>query len=609
VARYLPIAEHGLIGDLHTVALVGTDGTIDWYCCPRFDSPSVFAAILDADRGGLFRISPDCGGWSSKQLYLPDTNILITRFLMPDGVGEVQDFMPPPRPGEAAHRHRMIRRVLAVRGQMRFLVEVAPRFDYARAGHRVERERDGTVLFRSDGADETALRLRATVPLEVRDGDAIAEFRLGAGESAAFVLEQAVEGEESPSAAPDYVADSFKQTVNFWRHWAARSTYEGRWRETVRRSALTLKLLTSEKYGSLVAAPTFSLPEAIGGARNWDYRYTWIRDASFTLDALLRLGYTDEMAAFMGWIDARCRELEPDSMLQVMYGIDGRKQIDEHALDHLEGYRGSRPVRIGNAAHHQLQLDIYGALMDAIDVYDRHREAVSHDLWSYLGRLLDWVAEHWTQRDAGIWEVRGGPQEFLFSRVMCWVALDRGIRIARRRSLPGPIARWREVRDAIYRDVHERFWNAGRRAFVQTPGAAALDASSLLMPLVRFVSPTDPRWLSTLEALEHDLVEDSLVYRYRVGEAAPDGFETPEGSFSMCTFWFVECVARAGDVQKARLVFEKMLGYANHLGFYAEQLGRQGEHLGNFPQAFTHIGLIRAAYQLDRTLSRRGLEE
>jgi GH15 family glucan-1,4-alpha-glucosidase len=599
--RYPPIAEHGLIGDLHTVALVGTDGTIDWYCCPRFDSPSVFAAILDADRGGLFRIAPDGDGWSSKQLYLPDTNVLITRFLMRDGVGEVQDFMPPPRTGEAAHRHRIIRRVVAVRGQMRFVVDVAPRFDYARASHEVELTAHD-ARFRGPDLE---LSLSTRCPIEIIDGrDVRGRVALAAGESATFVLDRVERGEMPAPCSDVDVAAEFDATVAFWRGWLRNCRYSGRWREMVHRSALTLKLLTYAPTGAIVAAPTTSLPEVLGGSRNWDYRYTWMRDAAFTLYALLRLGFTDEAGAFMNWLEGRFRHASEreSGPLQIMYGIDGREDLPEEELSHLEGYMGSAPVRIGNGAAAQLQLDIYGELMDAFYLCNKYGLAIYHDGWIELTRNLEWLIEHWDQPDEGIWETRGGRRNYTYSRLMSWVAIERALRVARQRGLPADIARWSEVRDRIYSQIMERGWHAGRRAFVQHYDTDVLDASLLLMPLCKFIAPTDPRWLSTLDAITEELVSDSLVYRYNA-DASPDGLAGKEATFSMCSFWWVEALARGGRLDEARLAFEKMLTYANHLGLYAEEIGPTGEQLGNFPQAFTHLALISAAYNLDRALA------
>ncbi|MEX2269383.1 MAG: glycoside hydrolase family 15 protein [Acidimicrobiia bacterium] len=601
---YQPIEDYGIIGDLHTVALVGKNGSIDFMSFPRFDSPTIFCGLLDRERGGRFSISP-CLDGARKQLYLPDTNVLITRFLAAEGVAEVSDFMPI---GIHPHDHPriLVRRVKTVRGNVSFDLHFGPRFDYARAEHTVE-QRDGEVVFTSNGADGTAVRLRTAVPVTIdANGAAVARFELRAGETAAFVMEEAEPGMPSPTEAPDYVTRAFKDTVNFWRTWIGRSQYTGRWREIVNRSALVLKLLVSQTHGSLLAAATFGLPEEIGGERNWDYRYTWIRDASFTLYALIRLGYTDEAGAFMRWIYDRCMELNPDGSMQIMYGHDGRTTLTEETLPHLEGYRGSKPVRIGNGAYDQLQLDIYGELMDAVYLYNKYGEPIPHDLWVNLVRLVDWVTEHWQLPDEGVWEVRGGRQEFLYSRLMCWVAVDRGIRLADRRSLPYPHDKWRSTRDAIYDDIMTSFWNPERGCFVQHKGATTVDASNLLMPMVKFISPTDPRWLSTLRVMDKDLVDDSLVYRYRTGDAASDGLVGDEGTFNMCSFWYSEVLARSGDVQKGRFFFEKMLGYANHLGLYGEELGAHGEHLGNFPQAFTHLGLISAAYAIDRKLSDAG---
>jgi GH15 family glucan-1,4-alpha-glucosidase len=596
--RYLPIAEHGIIGDLHTVALVGTDGTIDWYCPGRFDGPSVFAALLDAGRGGHFRIAPAGRARpNAKQLYFPDTNVLITRFLTPDGVGEVQDFMPIHR--DPHHVRRLMRRVIAVRGEMRFNVECAPRFDYARREHEL-RMFDTGAVFR---AGDASLALRSSVPLSARGGDVRARFVLRAGESATFCLEAIAPDAEPKAMSEAQAADGFNRTVRFWRGWLAHSAYRGRWREMVNRSALTLKLLTYRPTGAIVAAPTTSLPEQIGGERNWDYRYTWIRDGAFSLYALLRLGFTEEAEAFMGWLTDRFRESagRGDGPLQIMYGIDGRAELDEETLPHLEGYRGSAPVRVGNGAADQLQLDIYGELIDSVYLYNKYGEPISYDAWMDLVKVLDWLCKNWDRADEGIWETRGGRQHFTYSRLMSWVAIERAIRMARQRGLPADIVAWLGARDRVTAQIMERGWNPERRAFVQHYGSDVLDASLLLMPLTHFIAPKDPRWLSTLDAIGEELVSDSLVYRYNAS-ASPDGLRGDEGTFSICSFWYVEALARAGRLDEARLAFEKMLTYANHLGLFSEEIGPSGESLGNFPQAFTHLALISAAVNLDQRL-------
>jgi GH15 family glucan-1,4-alpha-glucosidase len=595
---YEPIENYGVIGDLHTVALVGMNGSIDFMCFPRFDSPSIFAALLDHRRGGRFELAPVLRGERRKQIYLPDTNMLLTRFLSADGVAEVSDFMPIKTEG---HAHHLVRRAKTVRGELSFRMICAPAFDYGRASHKVEAGRD-EVLFTSEAEDRLALRLRTSMPVKIENGAALAEFKLAAGETAAFILENAAES-RGAAANPDYVVTAFKETMNFWRRWVGKSSYKGRWREMVNRSALTLKLLTYAPTGAVVAAPTFGLPEEIGGERNWDYRFTWIRDASFTLYGLMRLGYTDEAAEFMSWIEDRCHDCSPDGALQIMYGLDGHRELVEETLPHWEGYAGSSPVRIGNSAAGQLQLDIYGELMDSVYLYNKFGQPISYDLWQSLVRVTDWLCANWQQPDEGIWEVRGGRREFLYSRLMAWVAVDRAVRLSLKRSFPAPLERWLRVRDEIYTDIYRSFWNTDLRSFVQHKGGRTVDASTLLMPLVRFSGPTDPRWLSTLRTIENSLVEDSLVYRYNIGDAAPDGLSGREGTFNMCSFWFVECLSRAGDLEKARFFFEKAIGYANHLGLYSEELGPTGEHLGNFPQAFTHLALISTAYNLDRTLS------
>jgi GH15 family glucan-1,4-alpha-glucosidase len=598
---YEPIEDHGVVGNMRTVALVSRTGTIDWFCYPHFDSPSVFASILDAAKGGHFRIFALGTGLTHKQLYWPDTNILITRFLAAEGVGEIVDYMPLGRGCDG-----IIRRVKAVRGSMRFRVECRPAFNYARDKHEVEISSEG-VNFRSR---RLQLRLASKIRMKRAGAGVECEFTLKAGESATFEI--CGQDGEKPGMAEAESEELFRNTVAFWRKWLSQSTYRGRWREMVNRSALVLKLLTFEPTGAIVAAPTCSLPEALGGSRNWDYRYTWIRDAAFTIYALLRIGFKEEAGRFMDFLDARCHEMKPDGTLQVMYGIDGRHKLTEEILPHLEGYKGSAPVRIGNAAYKQLQLDIYGELMDSVYLYNKHGSPISHDLWTYLRRLTDWLCTHWRLKDDAIWEVRGGRREFVYSKLMSWVAMDRAVRLAEQRSFPSDSRRWTGVRDQIYQTLIKKGWNPQRQAFVQSFGSDALDASTLLMPLVFFLAPSDPMMLSTLNAImkppqEGGLVSDSLVFRYDLKES-PDGLKGSESTFNLCTFWLVEALTRAGRtdptlLDEARLIFENMMGYANHLGLFAEQTGQQGQAIGNFPQAFTHLALISAAFNLDLALT------
>jgi GH15 family glucan-1,4-alpha-glucosidase len=596
-AGYLPIAEHGIIGDLRSAALVGTDGTIDWYCSERFDAPSVFGALLDRGRGGFYRIGPADRLSVTKQLYLPDTNVLITRFLSPEGVSEIQDFMPV---GDGPQR--LIRRLVGVRGSTRFRLQAEPRFDYGRHEPAVSIEQGGAV-FRAPGH---ALALAAPIELHSTGAGVTAEFELEAGERRTFALQA---GEQAVALGEPEAQQLRNETALFWRDWLGQSSYHGRWREMVHRSALTLKLLSFEPTGAIVAAATTSLPEQIGGHRNWDYRYAWLRDFAFSIYALSRLGFTDEVAAakrFGRAISNAATSTNGDSPLQVMYRIDGGSDLDEQELDRLEGYHRSRPVRIGNGAANQLQLDIYGELLDSIYIAERqalegHGELIGYDDWQSVSLIIDWVCDHWHQPDEGIWETRGGRQRFTHSRLMSWVAVDRAIRIATTRGFPTDLARWTQTRDAIFAWIMKYGWSDRRRAFVQAEDSDVLDASLLLMPLVHFISPTDPRWLSTLDAIRAELVTDSLVHRYDPS-ASPDGLDGDEGTFSMCSFWYVECLARAGRLDKARLAFEKMLTYANHLGLYSEQIGLSGELLGNFPQAFTHLALISASLTLNQAL-------
>lgn len=607
---YLPIEDYGVIGDTHTVALIGKNGSIDWFCVPAFDSSSVFGAILDEQKGGHFSISPVEPEVRSSQYYLPDTNVLVTRFLSEGGVVEVTDYMPLEKGKAVRTRHNVVRRIKGLRGQMGIRIECQPAFDYARSAHKAHPTGNGAI-FSSDGL---RLGLYSSVQLSTDDKAAGTEITVHEEAEVWLVLGILQPGELSLEELVSVANErTLADTAHYWRDWVSQCTYTGRWLDMIHRSALTLKLLTYSPTGAIVAAPTTSLPERIGGGRNWDYRYTWIRDASFAVYALVRIGFTEEAVRFMHWVEERAHELEADGSLQIMYSIRGEHDLTETTLDHLAGYRDSRPVRIGNGAFSQLQLDIYGELMDAAYLSNKYGSPISYDMWLQLSKMLDWVVDNWHRADEGIWETRGGKRHFTYSKMMCWVALDRGIRLAEKRSFPGDIWKWRNARNEIYLEIQDKAWNHQMQTFVQSYGHTALDASTLIMPLIFFMSPTDPRMLKTLEAIRRTprrggLTSNSLVYRYNV-EESPDGLEGEEGAFSMCTFWLVEALTRASQADRhyldeARVIFEQMLGYANHLGLYAEEVGPQGEALGNYPQAFTHIALISAAYNLNKALGR-----
>jgi len=601
---YQPIENHGIIGNLRSAALVAMDGSVDWLCLPRFDSPSVFAAILDDKKGGVFRIAPAHPPVRTRQFYWPDTNVLVTEFWSADGTLSITDYMPVSE-GPA----QLVRTVRAERGSVAFRMECRPAFNYARDQHQTLVVQHG-ARFRSTSL---SLEMAAGLPLHTFDDGVACEAALKEGQSATFIVRIAPEnaGDSVAHISGEEATSLLQGTLDYWRAWISRSNYRGRWREMVHRSALVLELLTYEPTGAVVAAPTCSLPEAVGGIRNWDYRYSWIRDSAFTLYGLLRVGLTDEAIRFMGWLEKLCADLEPHESLQTVYGIDGRRDLTEQTLNHLEGYKGSSPVRIGNQAYRQLQLDIYGALLDAVYLFNKYANPISAELWKDLRRLVDWVAANWRTEDSGIWEVRGPKQHFVYSKLMCWVALDRALRLAFQRSFPADRSRWLECRDAIYQSILDEGWNPQRRTFVQGFGGSSLDAGVLAMPLVFFMSPSDPMMLDTLAAINRPraqggLVDDHMAYRYAVDQT-DDGLTGEEGAFNMCTFWLVEALTRAGRadpsrLQDAGLIFEKMLGRANHLGLYSEETGPRGEALGNFPQAFTHMGLISAAFNLDRAL-------
>ena len=705
------IGDHGIVGNMRTLALISTAAQVDFMCYPSFDSPTVFAALLDAERGGAFAITPLLQTPRVRQMYLPETNVLLTRFMSEEGVVEIVDFMPlntgrhdgnhAPSAGaplegngvpQFAEANQLVRLVSIIRGTIGFDLYCAPRFNYARTRHEVTQDNHGDVLFSpcyddtsaataaatsdaeegpaQDQVRQPPLRLSASVPLSIVDGDARAHFTLSEGTRVAFVLGADNDGighdassaiaraiyspevdinaalampssaeatackrssdsretprvggkrDETPGKTPaapssdddaDWVSPGrqtlsaiepcLQATIAGWRAWSDRATYRGRYREMVNRSALLLKLLSSRDHGAIIAAGTFGLPETTEGHRRWDYRYTWIRDAAFSVYALIRLGHVDEADAFARWMNRRVDHPDFDGRLKVVYGVAGDCPAEEVELPSLADGHAQQPPLIGNAAADQLQLDIYGALMDALYLDNKYGTPISYDGWRNVTKMIEYVVAHWRDSDAGIWEFRPGNQPLLHSRLMCWVAVDRALRLSHKRSLPAPVERWTAVRGEIYEDIFTNFWNADLKAFVQSRGGDRLDAAALMMPLVKFISPKDPRWLSTLDAIGRELVVDPLVYRYPPDGG--DGLDGSEGSFLACSFWYAEALARAGRVDEGRLIFEKTLGYANHLGLYSEELSAAGEPLGNFPQCLPHLALISAAYELDRNL-------
>ncbi|MFB6317243.1 glycoside hydrolase family 15 protein [Saccharicrinis sp. FJH54] len=596
-SNYLPIEDYGLIGNLQTGALISKTGSIDYLPFHQFDAPLVLGSLLDSKNGGYFSVEPESKDINHKQLYLPDTAVLLTRYLAEDGIAELTDFMPPVF---IEDKMILVRKLKVIKGAHTFLFKFKPGFNFGqtRFDYQVKKDR---IIISTDHGEK--LILKSNLEFTFQDGEFTAKADLKTKDEVFMVL---ISGDEEDSVielkpTSYFTKKLFTKTINFWHKWIKKSSYKGKWQEVVNRAAITLKLLTSYTYGSTIAAATLGLPEVIGGNRNWDYRYTWIRDAAFTMRAFLQLGYMKEAKHFIDWIEDRCNEINDAGDLKLMYQVDGGTNIEEKSLEHLEGYKKSSPVRTGNGAFNQFQLDIYGELIDTIYLYNKHGGPISYEFWMNLKKFVDFVCDNWQTKDRGMWEVRDEKREFLISKVMSWVAIDRGIRIAEHRSFPAPLEEWRKTRDRIYDDFYNNYWNPELKAFVQFRGSKNLDASSLLIPLVRILSPKEPRWISTLNAIEKDLVTDTLVYRYRLDEGASDGFSGQEGTFSMCSFWYIECLASSGDRQKAVLAFEKMLGYSNHLGLYSEQISMKGEQLGNFPQAFTHLGLISAALQLSKT--------
>lgn len=593
---FQPIENYGIIGNLKTVALVSLNGSIDFMCAPKFDSPSVFATMLDRQKGGFCALEPELEDFTTKQLYFPGTAILLTRFFSDTGIAELTDFMPISAENTSS-TSAIVRKIKTIRGSINFKFSCVPRFGYSLSNYEAENT-DNYLLFDCPD-EELKIKVSADVPLVLRKANGYAEFTLQEAETATIVLEF-LKPEETGQQLSYYAEDAYHETKDFWVKWINRTSYKGHYGELIKRSAITLKLLTSAEFGSVVAAPTFGLPETLGGDRNWDYRFTWIRDAAFTMYAFLSLGFNEEATAFMDWIFNLCQKID----LQLIYQIDGNPKIEEQELEHFEGYRKSKPVRVGNAAANQVQIDIYGELIDTIYIYNKSYKPITYQFWVLIEKQIAQVIKNWKKPDHGIWEIRNAEKEFLHTRLMCWVAMDRAIKIAEHRSFPYPEAEWHAIRSEIYQDIYHNFWNEKLGAWVQYKGAEQVDASVLLMPLTHFISPIEPRWLSNMKVIDQELLLDVLVYRYKNGEDSFDGLGGEEGTFNMCSFWFIESLAKSGELDKAVEYFEKMISYSNHLLLFSEELGKKGEHLGNFPQAFTHLALISAAIELNKQLNR-----
>jgi GH15 family glucan-1,4-alpha-glucosidase len=594
--NYKPISSYGVIGDMHSAALVGLDGSIDWLCFPRFDSPSIFAAILDARRGGSFRLCP-VAPFASKQTYLDDTNVLSTLFTTDRGKAEILDFMPlgeDPRYTE----HHVFRVVKGITGEVPMECWYQPRLDYARgATHLTPCPRGVTAQKDSD-----RLVLASPVVLEVEQGLASAAFTVGKGEELVFALQWS-----DASEPPDIGGwrQRLEQTCDMWRGIANSVKYEGHWQEVARRSVLALHLLVYMPTGALVAAVTTSLPEWIGGTRNWDYRYCWVRDASFIVDVLDRLDHTAETGRFLKWLTTECESCGIN--LQTLYGVEYEEDLKEAVLEHLEGYKGSKPVRTGNAASKQFQMDIFREAIVAVATFHRAGGEINDRLWATVQSFVDAVISNWDRPDCSIWEVRSRKRHFVYSKVMCWMAMDRAISIAEAAQKPADLRLWRKVRDEIREDILKRGWNDRLQSFVQYYGASHTDAVLLMMPLVGFLPPDDPRMQSTILRIRQELEVNGLLRRYQP-HRADDGVGGEEGIFLMCTLWLAGCLTMIGDIGEATRLVERVLQQANHLGLFSEMVNPlTGEALGNFPQAFTHVSLIHTLHNLDIAMSRTRL--
>ncbi|KAK8114508.1 hypothetical protein PG999_006577 [Apiospora kogelbergensis] len=635
---YLPIENYGMIGNMRTCALVAMDGSIDFMCWPDFDSPSLFCRLLDKDKGGYFSIAPrDAPSCTTKQQYLPSSGILQTRYIHEDGVVDLVDFFPRPRTttilsskGYKQNAYRetqnvqeelkrwLVRRVECIRGRLALDIDIFPAFGYAQEPHEThilqpvvksEDHRSKTVTFSSPslklqldvtidrGENESDVCPSVIFKKEARPGmmgeGVVAKILLTEGQAVSLILREDIAHHVTENINTAAVDRQQNDTQTFWFNWLSKSTYKGGWREVISRSLMILKMLTYEPTGAIVAAPTFSIPEDVGGGRNWDYRFCWVRDSSFTIYILLRLGFTEEADAYMEFMNQRfVHSLKPDGGLPIMFTIRGETDIPETELDHLDGYKGSRPVRIGNGAAFHHQHDIYGELMDGIYLYNKYGKPITWDTWVSVRKMLDHVLTITEQPDMSIWEVRNHKQNFVYSKIMMWVAFDRGLRLAEKRCLPCPNRqKWLEARDSLYEEIMEKGYNSEMRCFIQSyENQTHIDSSILIAPLVFFISPNDPR--------------TGLVYRYDT-ELSEDGVGGREGAFSMCTFWLVEAMTRASVYEPKYLtravnLFENMLSFSNHLSMFSEEIARSGEQLGNTPQAFSHLALISAAFNLDR---------
>ena len=596
--NYQPIQDYAIVGNCKTTALVHKEGSIDLFCFPRFDSPSVFAKLMDTNKGGSFHCKPNFEPVRKIQRYLHDSNILLTQLFSENQSVEFIDFMPVN--DDFDMDNQLIRIVKMVRGKAEFnlTIDIAP--DYARHKAHIIKNSNYSLTTSIHSETEEQFGVCSNDPLFDDKDELISTFQMKEGDVRCFVLGQTKDlKSESADYLQNYASDCLDQTLKFWQIWIKQCNYSGKFDVNVRRSALILKLLTSHEFGSTVAAPTFSLPEKIGGDRNYDYRYTWIRDAAFTMFAFMKLGFYQESCQFMNWIQKQIEtDTSEDVKLQIMYKIDGDRDLEEKEIN-LEGYKKSKPVLIGNAATEQIQLDVFGELMDTIYLFDKHGEPISYSFWKSLEKLLEFVCKNWNQPDHGIWEVRETKRHYLYTRVMCWVALDRAVKLVRKRSFPTDLEKWIENKNLIYDDIQNNFWNEDLQSFVHFKGAKTVDCAMLAMPLVHAISPSDEKWKSTMALIKKQLVSDVLVFRNMHDDLPKEG-EHEEGTFMIGAFWYAECLARGGKLKQATHHLEKLLSYGNHVNLFSEEMSLSGMHLGNFPQAFTHLSIISAAHTITK---------